>query len=282
MSAPAALSSSSRSLDESPSGYASAQGSGDDDGMEAPPLAPLGSKDTLRAPSPPLSTAPTDGLSSTASSSYRFFEDHYPTPPPAPTYSTYEDQMLGGQVTNCDVTPTLTESERLHKLFDWDDSKPAEGVKIPGNFGWSSEWGPEPGEAGHYEWYNKPRQYMSNEEKVKYDAGMMRPLPKGALRHQELPYNEKLASSFNNLVEDKPDFIRLSDKGRDASYSLTDKRDYMGQAKEEFINEWLSKPGVEPSNLGKKIADYNGTAKRQRVIKAPRKPEWEMSPLPDE
>lgn len=213
---------------------------------------------------------------------YAFFEDQFSQAgAAAPRFDSYEDQLLSATAKNCDERKQPTESEKMQQLHDWKvDDK---GVPvIPENYGWAPEWGPEPGEEGHNEWYKKERMYMSTEEKAKYDMGMQCAVRKNMMRHQETPYQKKVGAAARNLIEEKPMFYSTKDRGVMAPYSDKDKQDHIGPARQEFIDEWLAKPGVTPENLGKKIAEYNGTSKRHTVAPIPRKPEWQMAPITDD
>lgn len=212
---------------------------------------------------------------------YKFFEDQYPAEKPPDRYATYEDQMLAGVAKSCEEKPQLTEHEKLVALHTW--TKVDEGLpQPPANYGWIPEWGPEPGEDGHNEWYKKPREFMSQEEKAKFDMGVTVPLKPHTMRHQNLPYHEKLTSAYYNLTEERPQNFSHKSKNPDATYSQQEKYDYMGKARSDFFDEWLAKPGVTPENLGKKIGDYNGTAKLHNIKKLPRRPDWELAPSVDD
>ena len=183
---------------------------------------------------------------------------------------------------NCDAKVQVSEHEKLVQLHTW-EKDPASGMPIPPeNFGWIEEWGPEPGEDGHSDWYKKPREFMSNEEKAKFDVGITVPLKKYNLRHQLLPYHHKVNGAYHNMSEDHPMLYSTQAKNVDAPYTPQQKRDYIGKARNEFIDEWLSKPGVTPENLAKKIGDYNGTAKLHNIKKLPRRPDWELQPQMDD
>lgn len=236
----------------------------------------------------PSTSAPGDddaqssAAAASASSGYAFFEDQYAhASAPTPQYATYEDQLLAASAKNCEPPKQKSEHEKLVDLHAWgEDSKT--GVPIlPENYGWNEEWGPEPGEEGHNAWYKKDRTYMSTEEKAKYDMGMQCAVRKNMIRHQEMPYQKKVGAGSRNMVEDQPMFYSTKDKGVMAPYTDKDKRDYVAPARQQFIDEWLDKPGVEPQNIGKKIGDYNGTTKKHTVKAVPRKPDWQLSPVED-
>jgi hypothetical protein len=217
--------------------------------------------------------------SSTSSSSggYKFFEDMYPKHDPPPQYASYEDQCNAATVKNLEPKVQLGESEKLHKLHEWEKSD--KGYAAPENYGWADEWGPEPGEEGHQAWYNKNRVYMSYEEKAKYDMRHSVPLEKGAMRHHEMPLTKRIKAGYWNLQNEKPQWFDSRERDYWAEYGYEDKRDYVVKAKDDYVSEWLEKPGVTPNNVAKKIADYNGTAKHQRVVPVARKPEWELAPV---
>lgn len=225
-----------------------------------------------------LLTAPTSVLrQQQPGGGYKYFEDMYPKHDPPPRYEYYEDQLNAGYVKSLEAKVQKTESERLQQLHDW--QKTDKGFLAPENFGWADEWGPEPGDEGHNDWYKKNRMYMSYEEKTKYDMRHGVPLEKGAFRHQDMPMTKKVKASYINLQNEKPQWFDSRERGYWAEYGYEDKRDYIVKAKDDYVNEWLEKPGVTPSNVGKKIADYNGTGKNQRVVAVPRKPEWELAPI---
>ncbi len=210
---------------------------------------------------------------------YRYFEDHFPQHEPGQSYATWEDQQGAAQVTDETPKKELTESEKLHQLHDWKQRD--DGIDIPENFGWDETWGPEPGERGHNDWYKKPREYMSTEEKFKFDSGIATPLKKNTLRHQEMPIHKRMKAAADNLMKEDPKFVDLKAPGKDAEYTLVQKHDTVGKARKEYLDEWLAKPGVEPHNVSLKIAEYNGTAKGKGVKKIPRRPEWELAPHSD-
>lgn len=214
-------------------------------------------------------------------SGYTYFEDHFPEHEPAPRYATWEDQQSGATATDETPQAELTEHEKLVKVYEWKKEDDKGTFFLPENFGWTEEWGPEPGERGHTAWYNKERQYMSTEEKFKSDMGLQKPLQKYYLRHQKLPIQGRLEAAYSNLQKDKPMWSSTKDKGVDTAYTTEDKADYMVKARNEYMTEWLEKPGVNPSNVSKAIADYNGTSKQQNAVKAPRRPEWELAPRPE-
>lgn len=212
---------------------------------------------------------------------YKYFEDMYPKHDPPPRFESYEDQMASATVKNLEPKKQISETERLNQLHDW--KKTDKGIDAPANYGWAEEWGPEPGEEGHNDWYKKNRMYMSYEEKAKYDMRHMVPLEKGATRNQELPMQKRVKASYYNLQEDKgTQWFDSRERNYWAEYGYEDKRDYIVKAKDEYISEWLEKPGVTKNNVAKKIADYNGTGKNQRVVPVPRQPEWQMAPLKDD
>jgi hypothetical protein len=216
------------------------------------------------------------------SKGYKFFEDQYPSEQPPDRYATYEDQMMAGVAKNCDEKPVLTEHEKLVQLHQWEKNEDGGLPQPPPNYGWIEEWGPEPGEDGHNDWYKKPRDFMSQEEKAKYDIGMTVPLKKHHMRHQKLPYGERLTASYTNMAENNPQFFGTKDRNPDAQYTDREKYDSVGKTRAQFFDEWLAKPGVEPENVSKKIGDYNGTAKLHNIKKLPRRPDWELAPNRDD
>jgi hypothetical protein len=211
---------------------------------------------------------------------YKYFEDMYPKQEPPPRYEYYEEQMSAATVKNLEEKKQLTESQKLQQLHDW--KKTDKGFVAPAEFGWHEDWGPEPGDDGHNEWYKKNRMYMSFEEKSKYDMRHGVPLENGAVRHHELPMQKRVKASYHNLQSEKPQWFDPRERNSWAEYSYEDKRDYIVKAKDDYINEWLEKPGVTKNNVAKAIGDYNGTAKYQRIVPVPRKPEWELAPLKDD
>lgn len=230
-----------------------------------------------------------------AAKGYKFFEDQYPTEAPKARaegyyedqvppdreperYASYEEQMMGGTVKNHDPKPQLTEHEKLVQLHKWGRDK--DNVpKVPDNFGWPEEWGPEPGEEGHNDWYNKPREFMSHEEKTKFDIMHTSPVRDKHMRHQELPYHKQAAAAGFNMTQEDPKLYSTTEKGVDAPYSTEQKADAFGGARKSFMDDWLAKDGVAPENLGKKVADYNGTGDLHGVKRVPRRPDWELAPV---
>ena len=212
---------------------------------------------------------------------YKFFEDQYPAEQAPSRFDTYEDQMLGGQVKNCDPKPVLTEHEKLVQLHTWEKNDEGGLPQAPENYGWIDEWGPEPGEDGHNDWYKKPREYMSEEAKAKFDMGFQVPLRKHHLRHQRLPYQEKMTAAYMNLYDQNPKAHDFKKKNYTVQYDEQEKYDSVGQARADYLDDWLQKPGVTPENVAKKIGDYNGTAKLHNVKKIPRRPDWELAPQKD-
>lgn len=210
-------------------------------------------------------------------SGYKYFEDMYPAHDPPPRYEHYEDQCNAATVKNLEPKKQVTETEKLQQVHDW--KKTDKGFVAPENFGWAEEWGPEPGEEGHNEWYKKNRMYMSYEEKTKLDMRHQVPLEKGAMRHHEMPLTKRVKASYLNLQNEKPQWFDSRERDYWANYSYEDKRDYVVKAKDDYINEWLEKPGVSQNNVAQKIGEYNGTTKNTRVVPVSRKPEWELAPL---
>mmetsp|Transcript_53280 Transcript_53280/g.163913 ORF Transcript_53280/g.163913 Transcript_53280/m.163913 type:complete len:249 (-) Transcript_53280:23-769(-) len=230
-----------------------------------------------------LVAVPTAAAYARRAKGYKFFEDQYPAEQPPDRFQTYEDQMLGGQVKNCDPKPVLTEHEKLVQLHDWKkDPEGGSPFQAPENYGWIEEWGPEPGEEGHNDWYKKPREYMSDEEKAKFDMGFQVPLRKHHHRHQKLPYQDHMTAAYMNLYEKNPKAHDFKKKNYTVHYDEQEKYDTIGQARADFLDDWLQKPGVTPENVAKKIGDYNGTAKLHNIKKVPRRPDWELAPKPDD
>ncbi|AAZ13404.1 uncharacterized protein TEOVI_000251300 [Trypanosoma equiperdum] len=210
-------------------------------------------------------------------SGYKYFEDMFPKHEPAPRYNTYEEQQRGATVKSLEPRRQLSESEKLHHLHDW--KKEQDGLTPPPEFGWPEEWGPEPGEEGHSEWYKKNRVYMSYEEKAKYDFRLGVPVEKNSMRHQEMPYHRRMKAAYHNLQEDKPQWFDPRQRKYWAQYSYEDQRDSVAKSRDDYLREWLDKPDVTQENVAKKIGDYNGTAKHQSVKPVQRRPEWELAPL---
>ncbi|KPI83307.1 hypothetical protein ABL78_7666 [Leptomonas seymouri] len=217
--------------------------------------------------------------SSSTGSGYRFFEDMYPKHDPAPRYTYYEDQVLSASVKSLETKKQLTESEKMHHLHNW--RKDRDGLTPPPEFGWPEEWGPEPGEEGHSEWYKKNRMYMSYEEKSRYDLRSGVPVEKNSMRHQEMPYHKRMKAAYVNLEEKNPQYFDPRQRKYWAEYSYEDQKDTMAKARDEYLNEWLEQPGVTKENVAKKIGDYNGTAKNQNIKSVQRRPEWELAPRPE-
>lgn len=216
------------------------------------------------------------------SKGYKYFEEQFPGDKPPERYATYEDQMMGGQATRCEAPVVLTEHEKLVQLHTWEKTEDGNLPTPPPNYGWIEEWGPEPGESGHNDWYKKPREFMSDEEKAKFDMGFQVPLKKHHLRHQQLPYGKRILGAFQQLHEMDPQTFSTKDRNPDTNHTEQQKYDTVGKARAEFLDEWLAKPGVTPENVGKKIADYNGTGKLHNVKKLPRRPDWELAPQVDD
>ncbi|EKG07544.1 hypothetical protein TCSYLVIO_001325 [Trypanosoma cruzi] len=215
--------------------------------------------------------------SSPLRSGYKYFEDMFPKHEPAPRYATYEEQSLGATVKSLEPKKQLTESEKLHQLHEW--KKEEDGLTPPPEFGWPEEWGPEPGEEGHIEWYKKNRMYMSYEEKSKYDLRIGVPVEKNSMRHQEMPYHKRMKAAYHNLQEEKPQWFDPRQRKYWARYSYEDQRDSVAKSRDEYLKEWLEQPDVTHENVAKKIGDYNGTAKNQSVKPVQRRPEWELAPM---
>eukprot|EP00796_Vickermania_ingenoplastis_P007988 gene7988-5548_t len=212
-------------------------------------------------------------------SGYKYFEDMYPKQNvPPPRFETYEDQMRSATVKSHEPKKQLSESEKLHHLHDW--KKDETGYTAPPEFGWAEEWGPAPGEEGHKEWYKKNRMYMSYEEKSKYDIRAGVPVEKNSMRHQEMPYHKRMKAGYVNLESrvEEPQYFDLRSRKYWANYSYEDQRDTMAKAKDDYLKEWLEKPGVTKENVAKQIADYNGTGKKQKIQCVKRRPEWELAP----
>jgi hypothetical protein len=228
---------------------------------------------------------PAAGLAAVARrfAGYKFFEDQYPPEQPPERYATYEDQMLAGVAKRCEEPVVLTEHEKLVKLHTWEKNDKGGLPTPPANYGWIDEWGPEPGEEGHNEWYKKPREFMSQEEKAKFDIGFQVPLKEHHMRHQKLPYQDKIGAAAANMMDQNPkEGFSGKDKNPDVYFTPQQQHDHVGKARTEFFNEWLQKPGVSPENVAKKIGDYNGTAKLHNVKKLPRRPDWELAPQKDD
>lgn len=230
---------------------------------------------------PALASATTVLLS--GGGQYKFFEDFYPKQAPAPRFEYYEDQTRSPEVKCMAEKVQMSETEKLNYLHKWkkDDS----GLTIPKEFGWAEDWGPEPGEDGHNGYYNKSRVYMSYEEKSKYDLGQGVPVEKNSMRHQEMPYQKRMKAAYHNLEElagGESQYASARKRNNWAAYEYEDKRDTMAKARDDFMKEWLEKPGVNPQNLAKKIGEYNGTAHNKNIQQVQRRPEWELAPLPDD
>lgn len=221
--------------------------------------------------------------SSSSGGSYKYFEDFYPKHDPAPRFAYYEDQLQSPIVKSHEEKKQMTESEKLHHLHDW--KKTSTGLTIPENYGWAEEWGPEPGEEGHNDYYKKDRMYMSYEEKSRRDFYQGVPLEKNALRHQEMPYQQRMKAAYYNLEEKAggpSQYASLRKRNHWANYSYEDQKDTLAKARDDYMKEWLEKPGVTPQNLAKKIADYNGTGKNKNIKQVQRRPEWELAPAPED
>lgn len=211
---------------------------------------------------------------------YKYFEDMYPKQAPAKQYEFYEDQMSSANVKfEAEPKVPLSESERLQKLHDWKQVK--DGYVPPENFGWAEDWGPEPGEEGHNSFYKKNRMYMSYEEKGRLDLKAGVPVGKNESRPQEMPVQTRMKGAYNRLNEDKPQWFDTNQRGSWASHTQEDKKDYIMDARDDYMKEWLDKPGQAPETVAKAMGDYNGTAKNQNVKPAERKPEWELAPIID-
>ena len=210
------------------------------------------------------------------SKGYNFFEDMYPAQEPGKRFEYFEDQLDAATAKSDEPTTQVSETDRLNQLFDW--KKENNTVEGPGNFGWAEEWGPEPGEDGHNDFYKKNRMYMSTDEKIKLDQGVGVPLPKGKTRHQPLPFHQKVEAGYKQLNEEKPQWNDTSTKGYFADYNWQDRKDYIADKKEDYLREWLDKPDVTPENVSKKIGDYNGTAKHHRIVPLERRPDWQLAP----
>ncbi|CAD2219759.1 hypothetical protein AGDE_04839 [Angomonas deanei] len=210
---------------------------------------------------------------------YKFFEDMYPKHDPAPRFATYEEQERSATAKSLEPKKQLSESEKLHHLHDWKKDK--EGYKPPPEYGWPEEWGPEPGEEGHSTWYEKNRMYMSYEEKSKYDLRIGVPVEKNSTRHQEMPFQKRMKAAYHNLEEKDPQYFDPRQRKYWAEYSYEDQKDTMAKARDDYMSEWLEKPGVSKENVAKKIGEYNGTAKNQNVKSVQRRPEWELAPRPE-
>lgn len=209
---------------------------------------------------------------------YKFFEDMYPKHAPSKHYEYYEDQMNAAKVKlEAEPKAPVSESERLQKLHDWKQEK--DGYVPPENFGWGEDWGPEPGEEGHNEFYKKNRMYMSFEEKSRLDLKAGVPVGKNESRPQEMPVQTRMKGAYHRLNEDKPQWFDTNQRGSWASHTQEDKKDYIMDARDEYMKEWLDKPGMSPEKVAKAMGDYNGTAKNQTVKPAERKPEWELAPI---
>jgi hypothetical protein len=206
-------------------------------------------------------------------SPYAFFEDAYPKAKPPERVATYEEQLRMATVKNLEPRKQLTESEKLHRIHDWKLGEDPD----PG-YGWAEEWGPDPLEEGHDRWYEKPKAYMNGEESFKFENKIQTPLVKQFFRHQEMPYAKRMKAASYNMAVDNGQFYDVSTRDSWSYHSPEEKTDYVGKAKEEFIEEWLSKPGVTQENMTTKMAEYNGSAKGKQVKKIDRVPEWELAP----
>lgn len=236
----------------------------------------------------PSSYAPSStALGSAKGKAYRFFEDQYPKEKPseaeAKRYAYYEEMERAAKV-KCheDKGPGPSESEKLHKAHAWKETR--EGMVPDETYGWAEEWGPEPGEEGHSEWYKKNRMYMSYEEKSRLDLKNGVPLEKNQFRHHEMPVQKKMKAAYERMSEETggPEMYGMNERGYDASHTYEEKRDFIMAGRDDYMKEWLAKPGVTPENMAKKIGEYNGTAKKKNVVPVQRKPEWEIAPIVEE
>lgn len=211
---------------------------------------------------------------------YKYFEDMYPKKShESPRYATFEEQMNSAKSKSLEPRRIMGESEKLNYLHDWKQDK--QGFVPPEQFAWHEDWGPEPGEDGHNEWYKKSRSFMSYEEKSKLDLKHGVPIKRNELRKQELPIEQTMKGAMHNVYEKNPhEMYSLKTASPDANYSAEEKADVI-HARDQYVEEWLKKPGVTMQNVAKKIGDHNGTAKKLNVKQAERKPEWEMPTLPE-
>lgn len=209
---------------------------------------------------------------------YAFFEDMYPLHAPAPRYATYEEQQYHSPTVRClEVRKQLTETEKLQHLHDW--HKEPDGIRLPPEYGWTEDWGPEPGEEGHNAYYLKNRMYMSSEEKSKYDLRVGVPVEKNSMRHQEMPFHKRMKAAYSNLQErGDPQYHSPRARNYWTRHSYEDQRDTVAVARDDFLQEWLDKPGVTSQNVAQKIGEYNGTAKGKTVKSVQRRPEWQLPP----
>jgi hypothetical protein len=224
--------------------------------------------------SPPTSSS---SGSSKRPTSYAFFEDAYPKAKPAARVASYEEQLGMATVKNMEPRRQLTESEKLHALHEYklDEKK---GFEFHKAYGWAEEWGPEPNEEGHDQWYEKPKDYMNSDESFRYNNNIQTPLPMNHFRHQEMPYGKRLKAAANNMANENGQFFDTRSRDAWSHHTPEEKHDYVGKAKEEFIAEWMAKPGVTHENLTTKIAEYNGSTKGKSAKPVERVPDWELSP----
>jgi len=214
------------------------------------------------------------------SSGYKFFEDQFPrsTAPPI-AYQTYEDQMASAQVTYSPPPPqNLTKEQKVKQLMKWEyDEK---GRPRPSQtWGWSDQWGPHPGEAGHNKWYDKSRTYMSYDEKLKDDMGHARPIKTGEIRQHAMELNDRMAASAHSETEK---LGKHPDSNQFVTFSRDEQQDVVGTVRQEYMNEWLAQPGVNTNNLGAKIGEYYGTSDKHKTQKVQRRADWDLPAAPDE
>jgi hypothetical protein len=209
---------------------------------------------------------------------YQFFEDHYPKPSSGPGYEYFEDQLNAGYVKSLERKPVETESEKLqrrHKKYTITNNS----IEFQQDFGWREEWGPEPGQDGHNDWYSKGRTYMSFDEKVKFDMRHGVPIEKNYFRHQSLPYHRRQSASYSNIVEANPsNSFDSRARNWEGKYSYEEKKE-IAISKDNYLNEWLQKPGVTRENLPETLSKYHGTDAKHRRVNPPIKPEWNIAPL---
>eukprot|EP00759_Apiculatamorpha_spiralis_P052439 PhF_6_TR5711/c0_g1_i1/m.8417 len=216
----------------------------------------------------------------TGGGGYKFFEDQFPQPKddPPPSYQFYEDQMSHGAHVQEELPPPppLTKEQKVKRLFKWGEEK---GLPVQSHdWGWAEGWGPSPNDPGHNTWYKKSRMYMSYDEKTKHDIGHARPLQAGEIRQNPSDLNLRQGAAVLAAQEKHK---RQPDNNQWVHYSEQEQKDEFGSTRQEFMNEWLERPGVNPNTLGKNIADYYGTNDKHSFTKAPRRPDWELPAAPD-
>jgi hypothetical protein len=211
-----------------------------------------------------------------AKSPYAFFEDAYPKAKPVERLASYEEQQRCATVRSLEPKKQLTERERLHRIHNWNM-----GDQPDPGYGWAEEWGPDATEEGHDAWYHKPKAYMTGDEQFKLRNSIQTPLDKGQFRHQEMPMQKRIKAAALNMAMDHGQWYDMRARDSFSQHSPEQQMDYIGKARQDYIDEWLAKPGVTTENLAEKMAEYNGGNKGKTVKKSERCADWELSPRPE-